>query len=135
MAMNGYTSAAQAYTEASVLSAPPERLVVMLYDGAARFLARAAAALRAGEVGAATEPLQRAHAILDELLATLDPAAGPLTERLESIYLFSKRTLTEAQLARDPEPVERVASLLGVLREAWNEVAETARPAPAGELA
>lgn len=134
--MTGYAAAAQAYTEASVLSAPPERLVVMLYDGANRFLNRAAAAVRDGDTLAATEPLQRAQAILDELLATLDPAAGPLTERLESIYLFSKRTLTEAQLARDPEPIERVASLLGVLRQAWNEVADSARSeAPAGDLA
>ncbi len=134
--MTGYAAAAQAYTQNSVLSAPPERLVVMLYDGAGRFLARAAAAVREGDTVGATEPLQRAQAILDELLATLDPAAGPLTERLESIYLFSKRTLTEAQLARDPEPIERVASLLGVLREAWNEVADNARSdAPAGDLA
>jgi flagellar secretion chaperone FliS len=133
--MNGYATAARAYTEDSVLSAPPERLVVMLYDGAGRFLARAAAAIRAGDMAAAAEPLQRAQAIIDELLITLDPAAGALTERLESIYLFSKRTLTEAQLARDPVAVERVASLLAVLRDAWAQVADNARPAPTGNLA
>ena len=38
-------SAKQAYTEAAVLTATPERLVVMLFDGANRFLARAAASL------------------------------------------------------------------------------------------
>lgn len=133
--MNGYTAASRAYTENSILTAPPERLVVMLYDGLGRFLARAVAALREGDAGAASEPLQRAHAILDELLATLDFEAGEVAERLESIYLFSKRTLTEAQLALDPAPVERVSSLLSVLRSAWAEVAETARPAPAGGLA
>ena len=133
--MNGYTTASRAYTHNSILTASPEQLVVMLYDGMAHFLARAAAALREGETTAATEPLQRAHAILDELLATLDFEAGEVAERLESIYLFSKRTLTEAQLAHDPEPIERVASLLSVLRGAWAEVADTARPAAAGELA
>lgn len=129
--MNGYSAASRAYTENSILTAPPERLVVMLYDGLGRFLARAAAALRERDPAAASEPLQRAHAILDELLATLDFEAGEVAERLESIYLFSKRTLTEAQLALDPEPVERVASLLAVLRGAWAEVAESARPAAA----
>ncbi len=39
-------SARQAYTEAAVLTAPPERLVVMLYEGAISFLARTVAALR-----------------------------------------------------------------------------------------
>jgi flagellar protein FliS len=129
--MNGYPNATRAYTESSVLTAPPERLVVMLYDGAGRFLARAAAVLRDGDAGAAGEPLGRAQAILDELLVTLDHEAGPVAERLESIYLFCKRTLIEAQLERDPDAVDRVAKLLGVLREAWAEIAEKPQEAPA----
>ncbi len=131
-----YATASQAYTESSVLTAPPERLVVMLYDGAGRFLARAAAAVRTEEMAAASEPLQRAHAILDELLTTLDLEAGEVAERLQSIYLFCKRTLIEAQLARDPEPIERVAKLLAVLRDAWAEVADgSATPAADGPAA
>lgn len=122
--MNGYAMASRAYTEDSILTAPPERLVVMLYDGAGRFLARAATAIGEGDMAAAAEPLQRAHAILDELLTTLDYEAGEVAERLQSIYLFCKRTLTEAQLARDPAPIQRVAKLLAVLREAWAEVAD-----------
>lgn len=131
-----YATASQAYTESSVLTAPPERLVVMLYDGAGRFLARAAAEVRAEEMAAASEPLQRAHAILDELLTTLDLEAGEVAERLQSIYLFCKRTLIEAQLARDPEPIERVAKLLAVLRDAWAEVADgSATPTADGPAA
>lgn len=130
--MTGYPAASRAYLESSVLTASPGQLVVMLYDGAGRFLGRAAAALRAGDPPAAGEPLHRTHAILDELLATLDPEAGEVAERLQSIYLFCKRALIEAQLAHDPEPVERVAALLAELREAWAEVAESAQPLPAG---
>jgi flagellar protein FliS len=122
--MTAYAQASRAYTESSVLTAPPERLVVMLYDGAGRFLARAAAAIRAGEQGAAGEPLGRAQAILHELLATLDPSAGEVTERLQSIYLFCERTLVEAQLQRDADKVERVAELLAELRDAWAQIAE-----------
>lgn len=128
--MNGYATASRAYTENSILTAPPERLVVMLYDGAGRFLARAAAAVGEGDMAAAAEPLQRAHAILDELLTTLDFEAGEVAERLQSIYLFCKRTLTEAQLARDPAPIQRVAKLLAVLRDAWAEVADGSPGAP-----
>ncbi len=129
--MTGHTMASRAYTESSVLTAPPERLVVLLYDGAGRFLARAAAAIRDGDAGAAGEPLQRVHAILDELLATLDFDAGEVAERLQSIYLFSKRTLTEAQLKRDADAVERVAALLADLRAAWAEIAAGPRAAAA----
>ena len=73
--MNAYAAAAptSAYKESSVLTAPPERLVVMLYDGINRFLFQATH----GHARAATSPLtnnklQRAEAIIDELIATLD---------------------------------------------------------------
>lgn len=130
--MTGYAQASRAYTESSVLTAPPERLVVMLYDGAGRFLARAAAAIRAADPGATGDALGRAQAILHELLSTLDPSAGEIADQLGSIYLFCERTLVEAQLERDPEKVEQVAGLLAELRGAWAQVAEgTAQPATA----
>ena len=121
---NPYAKVSQAYAHDSVLTASPEKLVVMLYDGLARFLARGAAAIRAEDIGAAGTALQRAGAILDELLATLDPAAGEMAERLSGIYLFCKRELLAAQIKRDPKRVERVAKLLGELRESWAAIAE-----------
>lgn len=133
--MNGYAQATRAYTESSVLTAPPERLVVMLYDGAARFLGRAAATIRAGDAGAAGEPLGRAQAILHELLATLDPSAGEIAEQLQSIYLFCERTLVEAQLQRDADKVDQVAALLAELRDAWAQLADQPQQAPSlGQL-
>jgi flagellar protein FliS len=121
---NPYRSASQAYAQDSVLTAAPEKLVVMLYDGLARFLARGAAAIRAEDIAAAGTALNRAGAILDELLSTLDPAAGEITERLAEIYLFCKRELLAAQLKRDPKRIERVAKLLAELRESWAAIAE-----------
>ncbi|MFT3865991.1 MAG: flagellar export chaperone FliS [Solirubrobacterales bacterium] len=124
--MNPYRSASQAYAQDSVLTAAPEKLVVMLYDGLGRFLARAAAALRTEDIAAAGTALNRAGAILDELLSTLDPAAGEIAQRLADIYLFCKRELLAAQLKRDPKRVERVAKLLAELREAWATIAAAA---------
>jgi flagellar protein FliS len=130
--MNPYRNASQAYAQDSVLTAAPEKLVVMLYDGLARFLARGAAALRADDVAAAGNALNRAGAILDELLATLDPAAGEVAHRLADIYLFCKRELLAGQLKRDPKRIERVAKLLGELREAWATIAEAPPAMTAG---
>jgi flagellar secretion chaperone FliS len=130
--VNPYRSASQAYAQDSVLTASGEKLVVMLYDGMAKFLARAATALRAEDVGAAGNALNRAGAILDELLSTLDPAAGEITQRLADIYLFCKRELLAAQLKRDPKRIERVAKLLAELREAWATIAAAAPEATIG---
>ena len=60
--MNPYASP-QAYRESSVLTASPEQLVVMLYDGAGRFLRQAEAALGKGALAHAHDRLNRAEAV------------------------------------------------------------------------
>src|ERR1700761_7093962 len=104
--MSPYRAPSRAYAQNSVLTAPPERLVVMLYDGAGRFLAKAAAAMREGDAAAAGQSLHRAGAIIDELLATLDMSAGEVAERLQAIYLFCNRELLSAQLKKDPRKID-----------------------------
>jgi flagellar protein FliS len=121
--MNAYASVPAAYKESSVLTAPPERLVVMLYDGAHRFLAQGAAAMTSGDVAHSNDRLQRAEAIISELNATLDMSAGEIAERLRAIYLFCRRHLTEARLERNPAKVETVSRLLGELRASWAQIA------------
>jgi len=131
--MNPYSTARQAYTESSVLTAPPERLVVMLYDGAIRFLGQAAIAMRSDNRSVALVRVQRAEAIINELNYTLDMRQGEVATRLRAIYLFCKRHLTEALIEREPEKIDEVIRLLGELREAWVQVA--GQSAAAGESA
>ncbi len=124
--MNQYANANQAYTSASVMTAPPARLVVMLYDGAIRFLGQAATAMRAGDANATRDRLRRAEAIIEELNVSLDMSQGEISTRLRSIYLFCKRHLIEAHLRGDVAAVEEVIRLLGELRESWFELAAAA---------
>ena len=119
--MNPYARP-QAYREASVMTASPEQLVVMLYDGAGRFLRQASDAMDGATWLQASEKLSRAEAIIDELLATLDMGAGEIAERLQAIYVFCKTRLIEARLERDPGRVAQVARLLSELRDAWSHI-------------
>jgi flagellar secretion chaperone FliS len=119
--MNPYARP-QAYREASVMTASPEQLVVMLYDGAGRFLRQAEGSMVEGSWLQASEKLSRAEAIIDELLATLDMDAGEIAERLQAIYVFCKTRLIEARIERDPVRVEQVARLMAELRGAWANV-------------
>jgi flagellar secretion chaperone FliS len=132
--MHPYATAKQAYTESSVMTAPPERLVVMLYDGAIRFLSQASSAMRAGNVPTTAERLRRAEAIIDELNVTLDMDQGEVAGNLRSIYLFCKRHLATARVHRDADAVDAVGRLLGDLREAWAQIAANT-PARAGSAA
>jgi flagellar protein FliS len=113
-----------AYQQQSILTAPPERLVVMLYDGCLRFLNQAAYAMRDDKPREADDRLRRAEAIIDELLTTLDhKRGGEIASRLQGIYVFCRRHLLDARRANDADMVDKVAELLAELREAWAEIA------------
>ena len=116
------TASPAAYQQQSIMTAPPERLVVMLYDGAIRFFFQASAALREHAGATALDRLDRGEAIVDHLLATLDMSAGEIAERLQGIYVFCKRLLLEARLERDADKVDLVRGYLGDLREAWAQI-------------
>lgn len=125
--MNAYAAApTSAYKESSVLTAPPERLVLMLYDGIHRFLFQAAVAMRGGDPILTNTKLQRAEAILDELIATLDHSAGDISDRLNAIYLYSRRGLGEARMEKSPEKIEHVQGLIKELRDAWAQICRDA---------
>jgi flagellar secretion chaperone FliS len=113
------------YRQQSVLTATPGQLVVMLYDGATRFLQQAATALRSGDQLGCDAKLRRAEAIIDELHSSLDKErGGEIASRLEGIYVFCKRHLMEARIERDPAMIDKVSELLGELRGAWAEIAQ-----------
>ena len=117
------TASPAAYKQQSIMTAPPERLVVMLYDGAIRFFFQAAAAMREDALATATERLDRGEAIVDHLLQTLDmEKGGEIAQRLEGIYVFSKRLLMEARLERDADKIDLVRGYLTELREAWAQI-------------
>ncbi len=115
-------SSPNAYRESAVLTASPEQLVVMLYDGARRFLHQAAVAMRNQDIETSHLKLRRAEAIISHLRETLDPDQGELSARLQAIYLFCNRHLNQARVQRDPAKIEQVSSLLGELRAAWSAI-------------
>jgi flagellar protein FliS len=121
--MSAYAPAPNVYRESAVLTATPEQLVVMLYDGANRFLTQSAVAMRETRPALAGEKLRRAEAIIDELLATLDMSVGQIAEQLQALYLFFKEHLSAARLEQSADKVEEVARLMRELRSAWASIA------------
>ena len=122
--MNTYASNSHAsYRTSAILTASPEQLVVMLYDGCHRFLLQSITAMREGSMSAARERFARATAIIDELQRTLDMSAGVVAERLDGIYVFCQRHLAEGLTEANPAKLEQVDELLRELRDGWAQVA------------
>jgi flagellar secretion chaperone FliS len=119
--MSPAAAAPQAYRESSVMSAPPEALVVMLYDGALRFLFQAAVLMREKQIEPMHRKLRRAEDIILHLRDALDMEQGEISERLHAIYMFCLRHLRQDQ---DPVKVEDVRKLLSELREAWATISQ-----------
>jgi flagellar protein FliS len=118
----------QAYGTVETVTADPATLVVMLYDGAVRFLHAARRALAAQDAAAFAESVSRAHAIVAELQASLDlEAGGELGENLHRLYAFMLRHLTEALVRKSAAHLDAVLRPLETLREAFREAVETSR--------
>jgi flagellar protein FliS len=115
-------SSPKAYRESAVMTASPQRLILMLYDGARRFLHQASVATATGEIELSHHKLRRAEDIILHLRDTLDMQQGEIADRLHSIYAFCVRHLGQARIERDPAKIDLVSELLGELRSAWASI-------------
>ena len=123
--MNGYTNQ---YLANTVLSASPEQLMLMLYDGAGRFLAQAIQAIEVGQVDKRAYFINKASAIVSEFAATLDRTQAPvLADDLTALYGYMLRRMMQANLKNDVEPLVEVKGLLADLRATWAQAIEINR--------
>jgi len=125
MLANSY---ARTYQTQAIMTASPGLLVLMLYDGALRFLAQAHAALEdqsesPRRIETIHSNLQKAQNIIAELQAVIDhKAGGDVAANLDQLYDYYSRRLLEANLKKDLAPVVEVERLLRELRNAWAEM-------------
>ncbi len=125
MALNPAAQRHAAYQRSAVLTASQGQLIVMLYDGATRFLGQAAIAMSERQFEDAHHKLRRAEMIINHLQGSLDfEHGGEIAPRLASIYSFCLRYLNQARLNADPERIDQVRDLLSTLRDAWAQIAD-----------
>jgi flagellar protein FliS len=121
---------AQAYLQTQVQSRSPLELVVMLYDGALRYLRETIAAMERGDLIAKRDALSKSMAIIGELQGNLDlEQGGEVAATLENLYSYMMERLSTANARRDPAPVAEVVRLVSGLRDAWAQIAEGPPPA------
>lgn len=121
-----HSKAAAAYQRNAILTASPEKLVKLLYDGAIRNLELSRACLsdpKRSHSAEAGTVLGKAIGILGELRAGLDPAAGgEIARDLDRLYEFSLDRLSAANASRKPEGVVEALQVMRTLKEGWDAV-------------
>jgi len=110
------------YRKTQIDTASPEALILMLYDGALRFIAQAEDAFEAKNNEQISNSLLRVQAIITELMTSLDKEkGGEIATNLERLYLFFLEKLTDSNLKKNPEPMRQVKPLIEDLRNTWAE--------------
>jgi len=117
---------ASRYRGVQLKTASPVQIVVMLYDGAIRFVTEADDALAKNDRARAGEKIGRALRIIDEFIATLDPTPDPeWADNVLALYGFCKHRLFEANLHQNRTALAEVVKVLSPLRDAWKSVAQS----------
>jgi flagellar protein FliS len=112
------------YLESKVLTATPQRLHLLLIEGAIRFGRQAEEALHRGDELAAAVPLVRVLDILGELLAGVRKTKSDLTLKIADLYLFLFRQTSKAKINADAAPLAEALRLLEFERQTWQLLCE-----------
>ena len=111
---------AQNYLRTRVLTATPEQLQMMLFDGAIRFCEQGKAALEKKDFDASYTSISKAQKIVLELNASLKHDVSPdLCGKLAAIYNYTYRKLLEANVGHELEPMGEAIRMLRYQRETW----------------
>ncbi|HEY7090306.1 MAG TPA: flagellar export chaperone FliS [Tepidisphaeraceae bacterium] len=111
---------AQNYLRTKVLTATPEQLQLMLYDGAIRFAEQARAALEQKNFDQSFDLISRTQKIIAEMVASLKHDVAPdLCGKLSALYNFVYRKLVEANVGHELRPLDEALSILRYQRETW----------------
>jgi flagellar protein FliS len=115
-------NAYEQYKKIDLSTAPQTKLVVMMYEGAIKFLENASNALdKKFGLEEAHNNISKAQDVISELASSLNKEAGDISERLDAIYSYMNRRLTEANISKKKEPITEVIKYLKELTLAWKE--------------
>ncbi len=118
-------SAPDAYLRNAVLTATPEQLQLMLYDGAIRFARQGRDALDGNDLEGGFNSLSRAQKIVLELQGGLRREVSPeLCDQMSQLYTFIYRRLVDASVNRDIAALDEAIELLEYQRETWKMLLE-----------
>ena len=111
------------YKKTQIETASPEALILMLYDGALRFIANAEEASEKKNLEGIHNSLVRVQAIIAELLACLNKEkGGEIAVNLERLYIFFLGRLADANISKDLKQVREIKPLIEDLRKSWAEM-------------
>jgi flagellar protein FliS len=127
--MTGY----QSYTRTDIQTSDPRAVIVLLYEGAIRYLRQALEAQVRDERMRMSDYILKTQKIIQFLDSALDfEQGGDLAGNLNRLYCYMRDTLSQANIRCDGAKIQEVIDLFKPLLDAWREIAKD--PAAAAAL-
>jgi flagellar protein FliS len=117
----------QSYRQVATKTATPGQLVLMLFDGALRYLDKALVGFDLDDPLdsnlAINNNILKAQEIIRELNMSLNlEQGGEFATTMRRLYNYYDLQLSQSNLQKDPAGVQLVIRLLSVIRGAWAEM-------------
>ena len=119
-------SAAEAYKKQQILTATPEALTLMLYNGCLKFIKEGSDALAEKNYEAANISLQKAQNIISEFRVTLN-MDYEISHQLMPLYNYAYDRLVEGNLDNNFDAIKEATDIITELRDAWAQAMKKAR--------
>ena len=117
---------ANVYKNQQIMTASPEELTLMLYNGAIRFIVESMQALEQGNLEKANAANLRAQDIVREFMCTLD-MEYEISQNYFKLYDYIEYRLIQANIKKDKSQLEEAKNLLAELRDTWMQAMKVAR--------
>jgi len=112
------------YEEQSITTQNPGCLVVLLYEGAIRYLRQAIASYEAGDYRRKNQYIARTQDILLELNSVLNmEAGGQIAQNLRALYTFLWQHLNRSNANNSPQGIRQAIAILEEVLGGWKAIA------------
>lgn len=110
--------------ETGVLAASPNKLTIMLYDGAISACRSAIVHMQRKEIQNKSDLIGKAIMIIESglRLSLNKKAGGEIANSLDALYMYMSNRLTIANIRNEPETIQEVIKLLSELKAAWEAI-------------
>jgi len=114
------------YQNNSVNTSTPGELTLMLYNGCLKFIQQAKRAMEDNHIEEKNKSVQKAQAIISELMLTLD-TSYPVAENMLILYEFANSRLIDGNIKNDSAMFDEASSIITEFRDTWKRVIQINR--------
>lgn len=118
--------AAKVYMETQVTTTSQGQILIMLYDGAIKFLNQAKERIAAKDYAGKGMLISNAIDVINELASSLNPEkGGDLAANLNQLYFYCNKRLFMANSRMDIAPIDEVIKILSGIRSAYAQIVDS----------